>query len=122
MGVFDYVRIKYAGHGIGDVSGEEFQSKDTPTQYMDQYEIREDGTMWHEAHDTEDRSDPTQPGLLGMFGVLTPVNHRWEQVDYEGELEVDQYLFWFRNGVVADVIIEPDEDPTQPIANNHKTD
>lgn len=110
MGVFDYITVKYQGHGIGDVSEEEFQTKDTPAQYLDRYEIREDGTLWHEAYDTEYRSDPTKPGKLGMLGSLTQVNHRWERVDYYGELEVDQYRFWFRDGVVADVIIEPDED------------
>lgn len=113
MGMFDYIRVKYQGHGIGDVSAEEFQTKDTPAQYMEHYEVREDGTLWQELYDTEDRSDQTQPGLLGMCGMMTRVNKRWEQVDFDGELEAEQYRFWFRDGVVADVIVDPGEDAEQ---------
>jgi len=43
MGMFDYVR--YNGH--------QYQTKDTPAQLLDHYEIREDGTLWHTAYDVE---------------------------------------------------------------------
>jgi hypothetical protein len=43
MGMFDY--LNYKGH--------DYQSKDTPNQWMANYEIREDGTLWVEESDGE---------------------------------------------------------------------
>ena len=50
-------------------------------------EIREDGTLWHEVYDTEDRSDQNAKRLHALRGIATRVNKRWLQVtDFIGEL------------------------------------
>jgi hypothetical protein len=53
MGMFDYVKCHYPlpVKGAEDLI---YQTKDTPSQWLDMYEIRADGTLWH-----EDRSDPS---------------------------------------------------------------
>jgi hypothetical protein len=96
MGMFDEVRCLYPlpWPEAADF-GREWQSKDTPAQYLDLYEIREDGTLWHERH--EDKT--------------------WVHVKYTGEIEIHhmagsppgRYLwysvrFWFRDGVVKDCV------------------
>ena len=85
MGLFDYLRCKYPipVDGANDL---DYQTKDTPSQYMDSYEIREDGTLWHEAYDTEDRSDPNATGLNALRGKMTRINARWEQQAITGEV------------------------------------
>lgn len=55
MGMFDTLRCKYPLPVTG-ASDLVYQTKDTPAQWLDYYEIREDGTLWHEAYDTEDQS------------------------------------------------------------------
>ena len=73
MGMFDYLNFK----------GHQYQSKDTPRQVMDQYEIREDGTLWVHSYDcewVEDKND-----WLG--GRLNHFNYRWEQLEgFTGEI------------------------------------
>ena len=101
MGLFDEVRCPYPLN-CPEVQDAIFQSKDTPTQYFDQYEIRVDGTLWHEAFDHRD-------------------NVRWEQVMIDGEIEIHHaigeapnmkwysFRFWFRDGVVRDMIAKVPE-------------
>ena len=52
--------------------------------YMEKYEIREVGTMWHEEYDTEDHSDPNAEGILRLDGISTKVNQRWVRDNYSG--------------------------------------
>ena len=88
MGLFDYVKCNYP-LPVKGANKHTYQTKDTPAQYMDSYEIREDGTLWHEDYDTEDRSDPkAEPGSIdSLSGMRTPVNHRWIQVPpFTGEI------------------------------------
>ena len=85
MGLFDYVRCKYP-LPVEGAKALEFQTKDTPAQYMENYEIREDGTLWHEEYDTVDKSDPNAKGLMRIRGMATRINHRWIQDDYTGEI------------------------------------
>jgi hypothetical protein len=47
MGMFDYIKYR----------GEEYQTKDTPRQLMDNYEIRDDGTLWYENYDGDWMAD-----------------------------------------------------------------
>lgn len=75
-----------------------YQTKDTPAQMLDLYEIREDGTLWHEAYDIEDRSErgawlkahPGEPepewSLLQLGGCCAKVNRRWEFEPMTGEV------------------------------------
>ena len=48
MGMFDY--ITYEGH--------KYQTKDTNQQALDDYEIREDGTLWRECYTIVLHDDP----------------------------------------------------------------
>lgn len=47
MGMADIFRWRYPLPlaGVGDV---EFQTKDTPSPFMDRYAIRGDGILWHQ--------------------------------------------------------------------------
>lgn len=52
MGMFDYIRYK----------GIEYQTKDTPHQHLEHYEIRDDGTLWVECYKETWRDD----NLMGV--------------------------------------------------------
>jgi hypothetical protein len=79
MGMFDYLNFK----------GHDYQSKDTPNQWMANYEIREDGTLWVEESDGEWIKD--ENSLLG--GYIKESNHRWVQVEnYTGEIRFYRHL------------------------------
>ena len=98
--MFDYIRCKYPlpVEGANDL---EYQTKDTPSQFLDKYEIREDGTLWHEDYDIKDESkagkwkkeNPNQPlpdhlkGIESFMGTLSRVNQRWNPAyDFTGEI------------------------------------
>lgn len=112
MGMFDDVRIRYS-LPWPEVQDVKWQSKDTPC-CLDNYEIRKDGTLWHETYESRWEEDESSP--LGM--VMHRDNRQWEQVLWKGELEVHEFIrhddtpggwaysvrFWFRDGVVKDVI------------------
>jgi hypothetical protein len=87
MGMFDYIRCLYPlPDGYVPQPDDEFQTKDTPSQYLDLYEIRPDGTLWQDIYDIEDRSDPKAEGLMGLIGAGTRINQRWVQVPFHGDL------------------------------------
>lgn len=86
MGVFDYVTCDYV-LPWGNDSEREWQSKTTPAQWMDRYVIRVDGSLWHEACEIEDHSDPNATGLLAIQGCMTRVNTRWELEPVTGEID-----------------------------------
>lgn len=84
MGLFDDLTVKVP---LPDgIVRKNFQTKSLPAMFLDQYEIREDGTLWHEDYDIEDHSDPNAEGLLRFAGAMAPVNQRWVPVDYTGEV------------------------------------
>ncbi len=115
MGMFDNVKILYE-IPWPEVQDADWQSKETPAQYLDHYVIREDGTLWHEAYDGSSVDDETAP--MGFRYVRD--NIRWEQMDWEGALECHEWVknkegpggtscrvtFWFRDGIVKDAIFE----------------
>jgi hypothetical protein len=87
MGLFDKIICKYPLPSPGAlVNLLTFQTKDTDFPNMDKYEIREDGTFWHENYDIEDRSDPNAKGIWALCGCMTRINRRWEQVKMTGEI------------------------------------
>lgn len=99
MGMFDWIVYKDKG---------QFQTKSLECD-LDNYEVREDGTLWHEEYDTEDQSDPDAPGLLRFAGMLTRTNKRWVQVkDFTGEIKfhvwnketnsITNYSLYYYNG------------------------
>ena len=91
MGMFDYMKCKYPLPGAGD-NNREYQTKDTPAQFLDNYEIRADGSLWHLDYDIEDRSDPNAEGLARLVGRLSRVNERWEPVPFIGEIRFYRYV------------------------------
>ena len=83
--MFDNLRCEYPLKTKG-ANELRYQTKDTPSQYLDNYKIKEDGTLWHEEYDVEDKSDPNTKGLEGLRGMLPPVNQRWVQENITGEI------------------------------------
>jgi hypothetical protein len=111
MGMFDHVRCRYP---LPDAEAQDldFQTKSMPAPFLDNYLITEDGRLLHEAYDARCEEDAKAP--LGLW--LHRENPRWERVDFRGELEIHDYvddpvrgplwysyLFWFRDGKVADL-------------------
>lgn len=87
MGLFDYLRCEYPLPAplVQDLP---FQTKSFENPFSDDYTLRADGTLWHTEYDYEDRSDPTQKGLLGLAGSMTRINEREVfQEDFSGDLE-----------------------------------
>ena len=58
-----------------------WQTKDLECS-MDQYEIRQDGTLWIERYDIEDKSNPDAIGWARFAGMYTRVNVRWEPMSH----------------------------------------
>jgi len=85
MGMFDYIRCSYP-LPLEGANAHTYQTKDAPAQFCDIYEIREDGTLWHEAYDIEDQSNPDAKGIERIFGTCAHVNQRWEPVNFTGEI------------------------------------
>lgn len=108
MGMFDELTILFE-LPWPEVQDSLWQTKDTPAQSMDYYEVREDGTLWHHRYDERLIRDEVSP-----IGRSCHRIHRdWKQVDYSGELECHEHTpggvwyiirFWFVGGVVADAI------------------
>jgi hypothetical protein len=78
MGMFDHLHYK----------GEEYQTKDTPSQMLDNYKIEQDQTsgawlLWHEEYDSEWIDD--DEGFFG--GHMKQSNQRWVHcADFDGAL------------------------------------
>lgn len=82
MGMFDWLTCKYK---LDDPVHNtlRYQTKDTRAQGLDNYEIREDGTLWHENYDANWVDD----GNYKLFGgYLEKSNLRWEQEIFTGEI------------------------------------
>lgn len=88
MGMFDYIRCKVPlpdGLDTGDPE-RSFQTKCLLCR-LDEFEIREDGTLWHQDYSVEDRSNPDAEGLESLYGIRTRVNQKWIQwPDFTGEI------------------------------------
>jgi hypothetical protein len=119
MGMFDEIRCKYP---LPDKRAQdlEFQTQDTEQQFMDDFEIREDGTLWHQDYTTEDRSDPNEKGIFRMFGCMTRVPTVWSQVKHTGEIRFYaagegekwfEFSSYFIDGKLKELVqISPKED------------
>ncbi len=97
MGMYDTIKCLYPLPlpSILDVMGElkdrnfcefDYQTKDLDN-CLDHYEIRADGTLWHELYDIEDKSDPNATGVRRWagLGLCTKTNIHWIQMaDYSG--------------------------------------
>lgn len=112
MGMFDQVWCRYPLPGVG-VLDVEFQSKDTPAQFCQDYEIRGDGTLWRLHYEIVDRSDPTATDpLKRIFGSMARENEHWEREFLSGAMRFytkwsDEWLEFealFLDGLLQDVI------------------
>lgn len=84
--MFDYLHCKYP-LPIAGANRMVFQTKDTPAQYCEQYTISEDGQLFGQEYDIEDRSDPNAEGIMRMVGCMTRVNIRDVPItDFTGEI------------------------------------
>jgi hypothetical protein len=110
MGMFDWIVYQ----------GQEFQTKDTPNQMLDRYEIRDDGTLWVEEYDTEWVDDPDR---LPIGGFIKHINVRISSTDYTGPMtfytsnnNTDtwiQYEAEFVNGQAVKIIMVKGEPLTE---------
>jgi hypothetical protein len=99
MGMFD--NIKYEGN--------EYQTKDTPAQLLDYYEIRADGTLWHQEYDLV--IIPDEDALLKQRWNYE--NKRWEFCeDFIGEIRFyraldsdnwEEYSAYFKDGKLREI-------------------
>lgn len=113
MGMFDEVLCRYP-LPMEIAADELLQTKSLRCQ-MDLYEIREDGSLWREHYDIEDRRDPNAEGIMSFVGCMTRVNKRFEREPYTGEVSLTRWpggghpvrriKLWFRDGLVRDVVI-----------------
>lgn len=92
MSAFDSITV-HCELPIAHLRGFKFQTKGTPVLFSNDYEIREDGTLWEQLYEIEDHSDPNAEGFGALAGILTPVNHRWEMCrHFDGELSFYHYI------------------------------
>lgn len=80
MGMFDELACMYP-LPIREGYERTFQTKSLDCQ-MDQYLIKQDGTLWHEVYDTRLEENPE--AFFGFY--LHRDNKRWEAVDFTGEV------------------------------------
>ena len=64
MGMYDYINCE-APLDVEGMEGRQFQTKDTPAQFLDTYTITADGKLMHEEYDL--REEITDKAPLGMF-------------------------------------------------------
>lgn len=140
MGMFDDIKCLYP-LPVEGANAHPYQTKSTPAQFMDNYEIREDGSLWHEEYEIEDRSaagtwrrehpgqDPPEElsGLNSIVGLMTRVNCRWQHVDsFTGEIRFYhcygnkpgdysgriEWSAYFLNGKLREINLIQDTKPT----------
>jgi hypothetical protein len=128
MGLYDNLTCKFP-LPIKGINEFEFQTKDTDAQFLDNYEIREDGTLWHELYDVEDCSDAAKwqaanpgkevpeelKGWSSFAGCRSRINQRWEQVKPftreivfytsfgDGQKGWIEFSAYFENGMVSKI-------------------
>lgn len=140
MGMFDDIKCLYP-LPVEGANAHPYQTKSTPAQFMDKYEIREDGSLWHENYEIEDHSEAGKwkrenpgkefaadmSGLKSLVGCMTRVNCRWEhEKDFTGEIrfyhcygnkprDYSGWIEWsayFLNGKLREINLIEDRKPT----------
>ena len=86
MGMYDNITCKYPlpVKGANDLSYQTKSMSDWPS--LEDYEIREDGTLWVEEYDIEDRGKKDGTPLERFLGCATRVNQRWVKTNFTGEV------------------------------------
>lgn len=105
MGMFDELMCEREGFDKTEV----FQTKDTPTQQMDMYQIREDGTLWFQDYDIEDRSDASAEGIMALVGCMSRTNKRWRKMEkFTGEIvfygDSGEFSAYYINGQLQSLV------------------
>lgn len=105
--MFDNITCKYplSVEGANEL---EYQTKDTPRQFLDDYEIKEDGTLHYLNYDTVDNSNiakwrkenpnATEEPLWDVSdyaGCMERVDEEWLQELFTGVVQF--YSFWDDN-------------------------
>jgi hypothetical protein len=105
MGVFDYLKCTYPLPGDPPKDAQ-YQTKDTDAQYLDNYEIRQDGGLWHEAYESK-FTDNGKEGMAALVGCMSRENVRWERKIFTGEIcfygDAGCYSAYFVDGVLNQV-------------------
>lgn len=96
MGMFDYVRCKYPLLVEG-ANALVYQSKDTPEQYMDTYEIRENGQLWHIPFTD---GEPEFCPLTGEVRFYTSLDTKPITIHGEGNGWIE-FSAYFEDGIVV---------------------
>ena len=78
MGMFDYVKYK----------GDTYQSKDTPSQTLENYELRDDGTLWLHCYTQKFIDDAD--ALLGFREERS--DHYWKFCE-----DVSEPIYFYRS-------------------------
>lgn len=104
MGMYDYIVCRYPLPTVPPpwaTPDQQYQSKSLDCR-MDVYEIRDDGSLWVEDYDIEDRSERAKwkakhPGeelpkelaesFLSLAGCMSRVNKRWVKQHFDGVVE-----------------------------------
>ena len=84
--MFDYLRCDYP-LPVAGANALEYQTKSTDAQFLDKYEIREDGTLWHFAYEPRMQEDAEAP--MGFW--MHRDNERWEHDAMTGEIVFTAY-------------------------------
>lgn len=89
MGMFDYIECRIPLPEPTPPEGIEWQTKDTPDQYLTRYVISEDGRLIELGYRVEDRSDPNATGLMRLRGAATRIYDVAldKVIDYHGDIE-----------------------------------
>ena len=87
MGMYNLVICHYTlpVHGANRHT---YQTKSIEPNTLDTYEIREDGSLWHEVYDLEDQSDPKKKGLQRYEGMDTRINQHWIPSSFTGVMHL----------------------------------
>lgn len=90
MGMFDYLRCKMPlplAVQDPELAEMQFQTKSFDTCAMDNFEIREDGSLWREEYDL--RVEETSESLFGFY--FHRDNPRWVPCPYSGEIRFGEF-------------------------------
>jgi hypothetical protein len=81
VGMFDYIRCKYP-LPVADTQDLQFQTKDTDKQFLEVYEIREDGSLWVEEVARQWVDDESWP----LKGYMKRITQTWRPEMITGEI------------------------------------
>jgi hypothetical protein len=88
MGMFDIVIVESPLPDVGAAEVNEWQTKDFPDPYLENYTITADGRLLRERIHDEDQSDPQYP--IGTFERLarsmTRIHDGWDDLHFHGIL------------------------------------